>query len=86
MVARIRINMEKAREVRRNQIRHEREALLAENDRQFMIAIKDGDIAAQERLRGRLKQLKDAPAHPDIARAKTLEELRSVRPLLAVAK
>lgn len=81
MVGRIKINMDKAREIRRNQIRREREAQFAELDREFMLALESGDNKERARVVAAKQRLRDAPAHPDIDRAKTVEELRAVRPI-----
>lgn len=83
-MSKIRINMEKAREIRRNQIRQERERLFAQYDKEMLLALESGDDKARARI-ARIKQrLRDAPADPAIQKATTLEELKQVNPLAAV--
>lgn len=75
----INVNMEKAKDIWRDEIRLVREDEFAKLDEAFMKALEAGgdtsDIAAQK------QNLRDAPAHPDIDAATTPEELKLVQPI-----
>jgi hypothetical protein len=70
----IKINLDKAKEITKDRLRQERVPLLEENDKQYIIAIKDGlDIDPLMEERQRLldiTQLADA--------ALTVEELKEI--------
>ena len=80
----IKINMEKAKEIKRNEIRRNRVSLFAELDIAFMKAVESADIDSQKNIAVKKQALRDAPKHPDIDNAKTIEELKGVDPLKLV--
>ena len=77
----IKVNMAKAREIKKNLIRAERAPRLAELDVAFMRAVEVGDLAAQQNIAVQKQALRDATDDPAIANAKTPEELKDVVPL-----
>jgi len=76
----ITINMEKAREIKRDIIRAERNPKLAELDVDYMKASEAQDVAAMVAIAQVKQQLRDCTKDPAIDMAKTPEELKSVRP------
>lgn len=76
----INVNMTKAREIKRDQIRAERKALLEQLDVKYMIALEANDETAQADIKDKKQALRDAPADPAIDAASTPEELKTVRP------
>lgn len=71
--------MDKAREIHRGRIRAARVKKMADLDGQFIRAIETGGdtkaIAAEK------QRLRDAPAHPLIDAAKTIDELKAAWPI-----
>jgi hypothetical protein len=76
----IRVDMEKAREVHRNQIRRKRIPNLVELDGQYMKADEDNDASKKKEVAQKKKYLRDFPDDPRIASANTPEELLSIWP------
>ena len=72
------VDIEKAAEVQRNRIRSARWPLLAKLDQEFMRALEAGDNAAIEHVKAEKQRLRDAPADPRIATAKTVDELKCI--------
>lgn len=72
------INMTKAREIKREQIRAQRVPLLADLDVQFMRAVESGDSAEQARIAAEKQRLRDAPDDPRIEAAQTPQELAAL--------
>lgn len=72
------INMDKAKDIRREQFRKERKPLLDALDVQFMRAVETGDIALQQSIAEKKQMLRDAPASPEIAAAQTVDELKAI--------
>lgn len=72
------INMDKAKDIRREQFRKERQPLLDALDVQFMRAVETGDVALQQSIAQKKQLLRDAPANPDIAAAQTVNELKAI--------
>lgn len=71
----IKINLDKAKEITKERLRQERAPLLEENDKQYIIAIKDGldiDPLMEERQR-----LLDITTLADAAT--TVEELKEIK-------
>ena len=77
----ITVNMDKAREIKRDQIRAERDPILAALDVEFMRAVEQGDTAKQAEVSAKKQALRDATKHPAIDAAQTPEELKQVNPL-----
>ena len=76
----ITVNMTKAVEIKKDQIRAERAPLLADLDVQFMRAVEAGDTDAQATIAAKKQALRDATSDPAIASATTPEELKAVVP------
>lgn len=74
----IRIDMPKAREIKKNLIRPERNARLVVLDAEFMKALEDGDIARQNQIKAQKNKLRNAPDSPKIAAARTPDELKAL--------
>lgn len=72
------INMTKAREIKREQIRAQRVPMLADLDVQFMRAVEAGDSAEQARIAAEKQRLRDAPDDPQIEAAQTPQELAAL--------
>jgi hypothetical protein len=72
----INVDMEKARNVHKNRLRAEREALLAELDVQYLRAVESGNVSEASRISARKQQLRDVTKDPAIESARTPEELK----------
>lgn len=70
------VDMEKAREIQKDNLRTERQPLLDELDIEFMRAVESGDTALQKEISTKKQALRDITDHPDIENAKTPEELK----------
>jgi hypothetical protein len=73
----IQIDMNKAKDIHRNNIRSARESKLQELDVQFQREIEKGTKAHKKPIIDKKQELRDLPDHPDIESASTLEELKS---------
>ena len=76
----IRVNMDKARDIKRDMIREERKPLLEALDVQFMRAVESDDKPTQTQISAKKKALRDCTQDPDIGAAQTPDELKAVRP------
>ena len=76
----IKVNMTKAREIKRDQLRAERRPLLEQLDVDFMRAQEQGDQAKADEISARKQALRDVTADPAIDAATTPDELKAVRP------
>jgi hypothetical protein len=74
-------DMDSARESWRRAIRAARVKLFEPLDVEYMKALETNDMAAMEKIVAQKKALRDAPAHPSIAKAKTVADLRKIWPL-----
>lgn len=74
------VNMTKARDIKRDMIRKERNPKLAALDVEFMKAVEAQDEAAMTAISQRKQQLRDCTQDPAIEAAQTPDELKSVRP------
>jgi hypothetical protein len=72
------INLEKARNIRREQIREERAPRFAELDVAFMRAVEMGDVTLQQSIAQQKQILRDTPANVAIDTAQTVEALKVV--------
>ena len=77
----IKVNMTKAREIKKDQIRADRKPMLEALDVAFMRAVELGDNAQQASIAAEKQALRDATDDPAIAAAETPEELKAVNPL-----
>ena len=78
----IRVNMNKARDIKKNMIRDERKAKLETLDVQFMRAVEAGDADAQASIAAQKQVLRDATEDASILNATTPEELKAARPAI----
>lgn len=74
----ITVNMAKAREIKREQIRAQRVPLLASLDVEFMRAVESGNLVEQARIAAEKQRLRDAPEDPRIDAAQTPQELAAL--------
>jgi hypothetical protein len=76
----IKVNMDKAREVKKDMIRAERAPKLEALDVAFMRAVEAGDAEKQAEIAAKKQALRDATDDPVIAAAQTPEELKAAVP------
>ena len=76
----ITINMAKARDIKRDMIRAERNPKLAALDVDYMKASEAQDTAAMAAIAQVKQQLRDCTQDPAIEAAQTPDELKAVRP------
>ena len=76
----IKVNMDKAREIKKDMIRAERDPKLAALDVDFMRAVEQGDTDLQATIATKKQALRDATDDPAIAAATTPDELKAVVP------
>ena len=76
----INVNMDKAREIKKDMIREERNPKLAALDVDFMRAVEQGDTDLQATISAKKQALRDATDDPAIASATTPDELKAVVP------
>ena len=76
----IKVNMTKAREIKRDQLRAERKPLLEQLDVEFMRAQEQGDQAKADEIAAKKQALRDVTDDPAIDAATTPDELKAVRP------
>ena len=77
----ITVNMDKAREIKKDQIREARKPMLESLDVAYMRAVEAGDTTQQVQIASEKQVLRDATNDPAIAAASTPEELAAVDPL-----
>ena len=77
----ITVNMDKAREIKKDQIREARKPMLEALDVAYMRAVESGDTTQQAQIAAEKQALRDATADPAISAANTPEELAAVDPL-----
>jgi hypothetical protein len=76
----IRVNMDKAREIKKDMIRAERAPKLAALDVEFMRAVETSDADAQTTIAAKKQALRDATEDPVILNATTPEALKEATP------
>jgi len=76
----ITVNMDKARDIKKDMIRADRTPKLEALDVEFMRAVEAGDTAAQATIATKKQALRDATDDPAIAAAATPDELKAVVP------
>jgi hypothetical protein len=77
----ISVNMDKAREIKKDMIRAERAPMLEALDVAYLRAVEAGDTTQQAQIATEKQTLRDATDDPAIAAASTPEELAAVDPL-----
>lgn len=73
------VDLTRAAETRREQLRRERAPMLAALDVEYQRADENGDAAAKRDVAARKQALRDITKHPALAKAKTLDDLRAVK-------
>ena len=81
----IRVNMDKAREIKKDMIRAERAPKLAALDVEFMRAVETSDADAQTTIAAKKQALRDATEDPVILNATTPEALKEATPSALVS-
>ena len=76
----ITFDMDKAKNLKKQEIRLEREEHFKKLDLDFMRAVEDHDTEKQEEIRLKKVALRDATDDPAIEAATDIEELKAVRP------
>ena len=76
----IRHDMDIAKGLKRQFIRVERAEKFQKLDIDYLRTIESGDTNAQAEIASKKARLREAPAHPGINAATTIEELKAVRP------
>lgn len=79
-MSKVTVDMTKAREIQKEKMRAARGPLLASLDVDFMRALESGDTALQEEIKAKKQALRDATNTPDLNRARTPEQLKTVWP------
>ena len=76
----IRVNMDKARDIKRDMIREERKPLLEALDVAYMRAVEIQDAEKMAEVAAKKQALRDCTKDPAIDTAATPDELKQVRP------
>lgn len=74
----ITIDMAKAKELRKEELRNQRTPKLAELDIQFMRAVEQGDTATQQAVGAKKQALRDITSSPAFDTATTLDQLEAI--------
>ena len=75
------INLNKAKEIKKNMIRRERKPLLETLDAEMMKALESGDTTKQAEVAAKKQALRDATQHESIVNASDVDELKHANPL-----
>ena len=75
----ISINMTKARDIWRDNLRIERSPVLESLDLDFLRALESGNTEQQERIKKQKQDLRDVPSDPRIEKAQTPEDLKKLK-------
>jgi len=75
----ITVNMTKAREIKRDQLRAERKPLLEQLDVEFIKAQEQNDQVKARKIADKKKTLRDAPSNLEIHNATTPESLKKIK-------
>ena len=77
----ITINLNKAKEIKKDMVRADRAPMLAALDVEFQRALEAGDAGKQAEIVAKKQALRDATAHTSIVNATTVEQLKAANPL-----
>jgi hypothetical protein len=77
----ITINLNKAKEIKKDMVRAERAPMLAALDVEFQRALEAGDAGKQAEIVAQKQALRDATAHTSIVNATNVEQLKAANPL-----
>jgi hypothetical protein len=70
--------MEKAVEIKKNNLRQERAKVLAQLDIDFMKAVEQSNTASQQEIAAKKQALRDITDKPELVNATTVEQLDAV--------
>ena len=73
----ITINLTKAKDIAKNNLRTERAPLLASLDVQFMRAVESGNTSLQTAIAGQKQELRDITSHTSITGASNVDSLKT---------
>jgi len=73
----IKVNMQKASEIKKDMLRADRQPLLADLDVQMLRAMEVSDIEKQAEILAKKQALRDITNHSDLLSATTPEELKA---------
>lgn len=76
----IKVDLKKAKEIKKDKVRAERKPLLEKLDVAFMQALESGDTVRQQEIVAQKQALRDVTEDPVITKAKTVEKLKTARP------
>ena len=74
------VNMQKAKEIKKELVRIERKPMLEALDVEMLRAIEAGDVTKQAEIAAKKQALRDATTDPAILNADTPEELKAAIP------
>ena len=72
------INMDKAKEIKKDLIRRDRTDELTKLDVEFLRAVEAGDTQKQSEIAAKKQALRDATEHPALVNVQTPEELKAL--------
>jgi DNA-binding protein YbaB len=75
----IKINMNKAKEIKKSMLRSERESLLKDLDVAYMRALEANDPQALVEIAAQKQALRDITVHPDLVNAEDVEVLKNLK-------
>ena len=78
------INLQKAKEIKKDMVRAERAPILAQLDVEFLKAVEMGDTAKIQEISAKKQALRDVTTDPDILEATSVEELKLADPISKV--
>lgn len=78
------INLQKAKEIKKDMVRAERAPILAQLDVEFLKAVEMGDTTKIQEISAKKQALRDATNDPDILEATSVEELKLADPISKV--
>lgn len=82
----LKINLDKAKEVKKNMVRDERAPLLANLDVEYVRALETGDTAKQKAIVMQKQALRDATKSSSILNAKDVDSLSAADPIREAIK
>lgn len=75
----ITINLNKAKEIKKEHLRHERKPLFEQLDKEFMLALEQGDEQKKQEIVQKKQQLRDITKHEDIINAESVEDISGLK-------
>lgn len=75
----IKINIEKAKEIKKEQLRQERKPMLEQLDVEMMRALEASDSQKQSEVTAKKQALRDATKHDSLVNASDAEQLKSLK-------